>query len=99
MFGISGTEMLVVLVVAVIVLDIPEILAIYKYIANTITNVKAFLLKTHESIYALAQEHKKSDTIIDLYGNPQITYSIEEVKNFLQNNETETEAKEAKKRI
>ena len=82
MFDIGWTEIIVIGVVgcfALDVKDIPKILKTIKQVFNYITSVtdeiKAFFLDLE----------KESKTIIDLQGNKQTTYDLDDIKPDIKN--------------
>ncbi len=89
MFGISMGEISVALLVAAIIFGPQEVAKIIKV-------SKRLLRKLHEVIQPMQQEIKQAaaqleadvqeteNKIIDLYGNEQSTYTIEDVKDSLR---------------
>ena len=80
MFDIGLTEIIVVIFIGCLVLDIKDIPAIIKWIKNAMNYCNNFINEIKKIFIDLDQETKTvKKTIIDLEGNSQIAYDLDDI--------------------
>ena len=94
MFDIGLTEIIVVIVIGCLVLDIKDIPAIIKWMKNTMNYCNNFINEIKKIFIDLDQETKTvKKTIIDLEGNSQIAYDLDDITPDIKKLDTNDEIK------
>jgi|GEM_PF-2000910 len=99
MFGISFSELIIVLIVAAVVVrpkDLPYIINICKNIYRQFRKFKkeffSYYQEFHDDI-VMEEESEKKQYVLDDKGVPQIAYDISDLKEKSMTKKTDTETK------
>ncbi len=94
MFGISFGEISLVLVVAAIIFGPEEVVKVLKVGRKVLKKIHLGLAQVKLEVSGILEEEGeekvREEVIVDLYGNEQRTYSLQEVKTYLKSNNSST---------